>query len=258
MKKWNLAVLLTLLILALAKAADTEPGYLGVYVSPVRGGMQITAFIKGTPAGQLEASGEMSRGDLIVKLAGRSIASLEDLKAARGLIKPGEEAKMVLRDRRGNIYHVWVSRTSFGAVSAIETRPGGDESVLPGAPFDRSPSETTKALADRPQQSEAADLAIRDILLAKGPSTRDLSQALPGGSPGGPGGVNNNSSSNSSAPSGNPQSGGKSQGNGKRGAAPAQQASLPRGNPDVLSKGDRGDGGTIDFRERVSPRKPVD
>lgn len=86
------------------------PGYLGVYVQEDDWGMEITGFIRKTPAAKMAARGDISEGDSIVKLAGKSTGTLQELRRARNSIPYGKEGRMVLRDTDGNYYHVWISR----------------------------------------------------------------------------------------------------------------------------------------------------
>jgi hypothetical protein len=122
--------LLTLGMAARGAWADNPnfPGYLGVYVVESNGGMQITSFIRDTPAAALAASGEINRGDTIVRLAGRNTRTLQQLLQARNSIPMDKEAKMVLRDRFGQAYYVWISRnepTAAAAAPADTFRRGG-------------------------------------------------------------------------------------------------------------------------------------
>lgn len=94
------------------------PGYLGVYVFEDFGGMQISGFIPNTPADQLASMGEISEGDTIIRLGGERTRSLQELRNARNQIPMNMEAKMILRDRFGDIYHVWISRSAAMAAMA--------------------------------------------------------------------------------------------------------------------------------------------
>lgn len=96
------------------------PGYLGVYVLPSGGGMRIDSFIPRTPAQELNAAGGIGHNDTILRLGGRATGSLAELRQARDRIPMNMEAKMVLRDRSGDIYHVWISRN----VAARPARAG--------------------------------------------------------------------------------------------------------------------------------------
>lgn len=93
------------------------PGYLGVFVQEANGGMQITGFIRRTPAAALANQGEISSRDVITKLAGKPTRTLNELKAARNSIPEGKEAKMVLRSG-GQSYHVWIARNEAAAAAA--------------------------------------------------------------------------------------------------------------------------------------------
>ncbi len=121
--------LLLSLVPAIAGAQNQDyPGYIGVYVYEGNGGMQIDGFIRGTPAQALANNGEISRGDTIVELADRRTTTLAELHRARNSFGLDEEAMMVLRDRRGNHYHVWVSRnpaTAKAEARADSIRYGG-------------------------------------------------------------------------------------------------------------------------------------
>ena len=86
------------------------PGYLGVYVVEGDDGMQITGFIRDTPAAGLAKQGGIRQNETITRLAGRPTRTLTELRKARNLIPLEKEAKMVLLDRRGNLKHVWISR----------------------------------------------------------------------------------------------------------------------------------------------------
>lgn len=103
------------------------PGYLGVYVMNGDRGMTITGFIRNTPARALAEQGRLSRQDTILRLGGMPTRTLSELQSARNCIPPGKEGKMVLRDRWGGYYHVWISRSdSVAAASApAEFRDGG-------------------------------------------------------------------------------------------------------------------------------------
>jgi hypothetical protein len=107
------------------------PGHLGVFVVEGNGGMQITGFIRDTPAADLASQGGLSRNDTILRLGGKPTRSLGELKAARNRIPEGQEGKMILRGRNGT-YHVWISRSEAVAASIA---PGGDKfsSVAPGS-----------------------------------------------------------------------------------------------------------------------------
>jgi hypothetical protein len=94
------------------------PGYLGVYVMEGHGGMFIQSFIRGTPAHTLATKGDISARDTIVRLGGRSTRTLGELLSARNRIPPGKEAKMVLRDEDGSLYHVWISRNRSAAATS--------------------------------------------------------------------------------------------------------------------------------------------
>lgn len=115
------------------------PGYLGVYVVEGNSGMQITSFIRDTPASQLSAAGEINTGDTIVRLAGRNTETLQALRQARNQIPMDKEAKMILRDRRGQSYYVWISRNEAMAAAAA---PG---SAAPGAPRGAAPADTFRS-----------------------------------------------------------------------------------------------------------------
>lgn len=94
-----------------AQDPSDNRGLLGVWVSPADdGGMVIERFIRDTPASKLNRDGQIHRGDVIVKLAGSKVSSVNTLRRARGKIPFGKEGKMVLRDRRHNYYHVWIGR----------------------------------------------------------------------------------------------------------------------------------------------------
>jgi hypothetical protein len=114
------------------------PGYLGVYVQEANRGMEITHFIRQTPASRLAANGDISTGDIIVRLAGQNTYSLQQLLQARNRIPYGREGKMVLRSPDGSYYYIWIQRNqpvaaapAFGnagramAAPADEFRPGG-------------------------------------------------------------------------------------------------------------------------------------
>jgi hypothetical protein len=101
------------------------PGYLGVFVVEGNGGMRINGFIPNTPAEELSLNSEMNRYDTIVKLAGRPTRSLSELRFARNQILDGHEAKMLLRTRQGDYYHVWITRSPAVVMS---TGPGGTSS----------------------------------------------------------------------------------------------------------------------------------
>jgi hypothetical protein len=111
-----LAAAATFLAVALAGTASSHaqnpnyPGYLGVYVVSDGEGMRIDSFIPRTPAQRLAADGGIGRYDTILRLGGRATRSLSELKNARDRIPMNMEAKMVLRDRSGDVYHVWISR----------------------------------------------------------------------------------------------------------------------------------------------------
>jgi hypothetical protein len=107
------------------------PGYLGVYVVEGNGGMRISGFIRDTPAEELSLNGDMNRYDTIVRLAGRSTRSLNELRFARNRIPDGQEAKMILRTPQGDYYYVWISRSPAVAMSP---GPGGTYgSAAPGS-----------------------------------------------------------------------------------------------------------------------------
>lgn len=112
------------------------PGYLGVYVVEGRDGMQITGFIRNTPAAELASIGEISRGDVIVKLAGQPTRSLNQLRSVRNGIPLDQEAKMVLRGPDG-LYHVWISR-SEAVAAAIAPDDGTVGSAAPGSSAPRT------------------------------------------------------------------------------------------------------------------------
>jgi hypothetical protein len=105
------------------------PGYLGVRVYGHRYGMQIRSFIRGTPAAELAARGELEVYDVITRLGGRQTRSMGQLLSARDDIPDGQEAKMVLRSPEGYYHHVWISRNegavAAGVESAMEFRSGG-------------------------------------------------------------------------------------------------------------------------------------
>lgn len=121
-----LNVLLAMLVLGIAQVSVVHaqnpnfPGYLGVYVVESTGGMQITGFIRDTPAAALAEFGDISSGHTIVRLGGRATRTLGELHAARNRIPLDKEAKMILRDRRGDYYYVWISRSP--AVAAAQAR----------------------------------------------------------------------------------------------------------------------------------------
>ncbi len=96
------------------------PGYLGVYVLGDGEGMRIESFIPRTPAQRLAEAGGISRYDSILRLGGRPTRTLNELRNARDRIPMNMEAKMVLRDRSGDLYHVWISRN----VAARPARAG--------------------------------------------------------------------------------------------------------------------------------------
>jgi len=106
------------------------PGYLGVYVVEGNGGMRINGFIADTPAEQLALDGGLNRYDTIVSLGGRFTRSLSELRYARNRIPEGVDAKMVLRTRQGNVYHVWIGRSPAVAMAIA---PGQYGSAGPGA-----------------------------------------------------------------------------------------------------------------------------
>ncbi len=123
------------LVAALGFVADAAaqnpnyPGYLGVRVYGHQYGMQIRSFIRGTPAAELAARGELEVYDVITRLGGRQTRSMGQLLAARDRIPVGQEAKMVLRSPDGYYHHVWISRNGVpmpaGVESAMEFRSGG-------------------------------------------------------------------------------------------------------------------------------------
>ncbi len=111
-------------------AQNTDyPGYLGVYVVEGNAGMQITGFIRETPAESLADDGEISRGDTILRVGGRTTSTHRQLLDARNRIPVDKEAKMILRDRRGGTYYVWISRNpaaaAYGRAAADAFRAGG-------------------------------------------------------------------------------------------------------------------------------------
>jgi hypothetical protein len=98
-------------------------GYLGVLVSPDdHGGMAIEGFIRNTPASKLSMAGEIRKGDVIVKLAGKKVESLKELTRARDSIPFGKEGKMVLRGRNNTTYYIWISRKDPAVARAAIAR----------------------------------------------------------------------------------------------------------------------------------------
>lgn len=94
------------------------PGYLGVRIVEANGGMRINSFIKDTPAAEASRLGDIERYDVITKLGGKSTRTLRQLLQARNRIPDGMEAKMILRSRRGYVYHIWISRNEAAAAAA--------------------------------------------------------------------------------------------------------------------------------------------
>lgn len=98
------------------------PGYLGVRVYGHRYGMQIKNFIPDTPAFELAERGGIGRNDVITRLGGRPTRSMNELLRARDRIPDGMEAKMVLRDRFGDYYYVWIGRNDEAVAAAADGR----------------------------------------------------------------------------------------------------------------------------------------
>lgn len=105
--KWKLCVLLLGFALV-AMPARADEGFLGVYVAEGDEGMLITDFIRNTPAYKLHERGDLDRFDTIVKLAGKKVRTLSQLKNARDSIPYGKEGRMVMIDQNGDSFHVWI------------------------------------------------------------------------------------------------------------------------------------------------------
>lgn len=101
------------------------PGYLGVNVQEDVDGMEIISFIPRTPAARLARQGEISEGDIIVKLAGRQTRTLQELREARSKIPVGSEGKMVLIDGSGNYFFVWIGRNAGGNAGSSSANADG-------------------------------------------------------------------------------------------------------------------------------------
>lgn len=110
------------------------PGYLGVYVQESDEGMEITGFIKKTPAAKLANQGAISVGDTIVKLIGKRTRSLAELKQHRNSIPYGKEGKMLLRNSDDEYYYVWISRNRPVVAAGPGATAGAPDGITRGAP----------------------------------------------------------------------------------------------------------------------------
>lgn len=114
----GLALLSGLVFAAESRGQNQDyPGHLGVFVMPDNYGMQIQGFIRDTPAEALAQAGDLARRDTIVRLGGQRTRSLQELIWARNRIPEGKEAKMVMKDRSGGVYHVWIWRSDAVAMT---------------------------------------------------------------------------------------------------------------------------------------------
>lgn len=131
-----IAVLMTASTATALAQNPNFPGHLGVYVAEDGQGMQITGFIRNTPAARLGRTGAINSGDTIVTLGGRRTRTLEQLLNARNRIPGGQEAKMVLVDEFGDKYHVWISPGPRAAASVSEF---GEAEAPKSAPYEFKP-----------------------------------------------------------------------------------------------------------------------
>lgn len=242
---WFLAGITFVLGSSPGMALDGNPGYLGVYVGVSRSGLPIVGFIPDTPAAALASAGVLRRGDVILRLGATNVSTVEELRRARALIPDGKEAKMVLRNNQGELYHVWVSKGKERPSALPE--PGGT-SVLPGGPADRT---TSSDAIDLPSAAPGLSDNISPL-----PGSSLARPSAPGVSSLAPGGI-------APAPGGNRQDGGgdaarKPPGSvgDRRPGTPDRTNNpllrqLPAGAPDFLNKGDKGVGGKEEFRERI-------
>jgi len=232
MKSISILSLASLFIAWSAAAADSPQGYLGIYAKEVAGGVQITGFIAGTAAASLAAEGVLARGDVITKIGATNISTIKDIQTARATIPVNKQAKMVLRNAQGELYHVWVSRPVRSDILGIKSGGGGGVVAVPPVPSSQPAGAAAKGGGSPPNATGATDAISRSQAKSSGLDSPPPSK--------GSAAISSNDAKRKSESS--PAAG--------LAVAPANQLS------DLITKGDKGDGGKAEFRDTEAARSP--
>lgn len=144
--------LLGLFVLALAAPAVAQQpqqgGLLGIYVQPVRfGGLHIVGFIPDSSASRLASQGDLSVGDVMLRLNGRPLHRVQDVFAVTNQLHAGVDyARLDLRMPDGREYFVYITPSAGGQQAVTATV------MAPGKPRGGRPRNNTPRPRPTPQQ----------------------------------------------------------------------------------------------------------